>query len=244
MMKIIAFNGSPRGPRSNTHAIVAPFLEGAQAAGAETENVFLVDHDIRHCRGCYVCWIKTPGRCIIEDDMAGLLGKMAAADVIVFATPLYVDNVSGIMKQFLDRLIPAADPHFYKDENGECRHIPREGMLASKRFVIVSNCGFAEVSHFQVLRLYFRRMARNINSRVVGEIYRTEGELFPLKMPGLSPILDAYRDRVRTAGRELVETGAISETTSARLEEPLIPEALYISGANRWWDKNLAECGA
>jgi len=242
-MKIIVFNGSPRGPRSNTHAIVTPFLEGALEAGAETENVFLVEKNIRHCRGCYVCWIKTPGRCIIEDDMAGLIEKMAQADIIVFATPLYVDNVSGIMKQFLDRLIPAADPHFLKDEDGECKHLSREGMLADKGIMVISNCGFPETSHFQVLRLYFRRVARNICGRIVGEIYRTEGELFPLKMPGLSSILDAYREQVRLAGRELVETGAISEKTSNQLEQPLIPEEFYIQGANRWRAKNIADCG-
>jgi putative NADPH-quinone reductase len=242
-MKIIVFNGSPRGSRSNTHAIVTPFLEGAREAGAETENIFLVEKNIHHCRGCYVCWIKTPGRCVIDDDMAGLLAKMAWADVIVFATPLYVDHVSGIMKQFIDRLIPPADPHFLRDENGECRHLPPEGVLATKGIVVISNCGFSETSHFQVLRLYFRRMARNMSSRVVGEVYRTEGELFPLEALGLSAILDAYREQVRQAGRELAETGAVSEATSTRLEQPLIPEALYIDGANRWWDKNLADCG-
>jgi putative NADPH-quinone reductase len=238
-MKIVVFNGSPRGARSNTHVIVTPFLEGAREAGAETENIFLVEKNIHHCRGCYVCWIKTPGRCVIDDDMAGLLAKMAWADVIVFATPLYVDNVSGIMKQFIDRLIPTADPHFLRDENGECKHLPHEGLLEAKDFVVISNCGFPESSHFQVLRLYFRRMVRNICGRLAGEIYRTEGELFPLKAPGLSTILDAYREQVRQAGRELVETGVISEATSTRLEQPLIPETLYIDGANRWWDKNI-----
>lgn len=241
-MRIIVLNGSPRGARSNTHTIVKPFLEGAQEAGAETENVFLVEKNIRHCRGCYVCWVKTPGRCIIEDDVADLIASMASADVIVLATPLYVDNVSGIMKQFLDRLIPSADPHFYKDENGESKHVLRDGMIGNKKFVVISNCGFPEVSQFQVLRLYFRRVMRNMGGELAGEIYRTQGELFPLRMPGISSILDGYLEQVHQAGRELVETGAISEATSAQLEQPLIPEAFYSDGANRWWDKNIANC--
>ena len=51
-MKLTVFNGSPRGRNSNTHRIVEPLLEGAREAGAETEEVFLVERDIEHCRGC------------------------------------------------------------------------------------------------------------------------------------------------------------------------------------------------
>jgi multimeric flavodoxin WrbA len=51
-MKVTVFNGSPRGRDSNTHRIVEPLLEGAREAGAEAEEVFLVERDIKHCRGC------------------------------------------------------------------------------------------------------------------------------------------------------------------------------------------------
>ena len=55
--------------------------------------------------------------------MAELRSKYVAADIVVFATPLYVDNVTGMMKNFMDRLVTLADPYFEKDENGQYRHV-------------------------------------------------------------------------------------------------------------------------
>ncbi|MBA4380669.1 MAG: flavodoxin family protein, partial [Anaerolinea sp.] len=67
-MKIVAFNGSPRGRKSNTDRILLPFLEGAREAGAETEVIYLQGKKINHCLGCYTCWTKTPGVCVHKKD--------------------------------------------------------------------------------------------------------------------------------------------------------------------------------
>ena len=236
-MRITIFNGSPRGARGNTHFMAKEFMQGAEEAGAEVENVFLVEKAIKPCRGCFVCWRETPGKCIIDDDMAPLLEKVMASDVVVFATPLYVDNVSGIMKVFMDRLIPLVDPHFEIDKGGECRHAVRGENLKRKKFVVISNSGFPEQSQFQVLRLLFRRVARNASCELAGEIYRGGGELFSVKSQWIAHLLAGYKALLRNAGRELVETGRISDATTARLEEPLVSDEQYIRGANRWWDK-------
>jgi multimeric flavodoxin WrbA len=50
--RLLVFNGSPRGVEGNTHAMVAPFLEGALAEDAATEYVVLAEHDIRPCTAC------------------------------------------------------------------------------------------------------------------------------------------------------------------------------------------------
>lgn len=236
-MKIIAFNGSPRGRRSATQAIVKEFLDGAAEAGAEVETVLLADRKIGHCRGCFTCWTKTPGVCVIKDDMAELLPKLKEPDIVVFATPLYVDNVSGLMKNFLDRTVPQVDPFFEKDPQGEWRHVKGEGR--DPKIVVISNCGFPEQTHFQTLKLFFRRLARNMHSEVVGEIYRGEGPLLGASSVMLKFLLRGYKKAVRRAGREIVESGRISEETAAELEKPLVPFDKYIEKANEHWASAL-----
>jgi multimeric flavodoxin WrbA len=229
-MKITIFNGSPRAESGNTNIMVQEFAAGAREAGAEVENTFLVNKEIKHCLGCFKCWTATPGKCVIKDDMEGILPKFALSDIIVFATPLYVDNVSGIMKNFMDRLIPLGDPHFEKDENGECRHL--KTIEKVPKFVVISNCGFPEQSHFQVLKLLFRRIARNFNSELIAEIYRGEGEILRNHPLVIKPFVWMYKRLLRKAGREVVKSMKLSPETMSELEKPIISEKLYIQGAN------------
>jgi len=238
-MKITVFNSSPRAGKSNTNVMVEAFLKGAREAGADTENIFLARQKIRPCLGCFNCWVKTPGQCIIQDDMAGLLKKLAETDTVVFATPLYVDNVSGIMKTFMDRFMPLADPHFEKDENGQYRHV--RALEKTPKIVVMSNCGFPEQDHFQVLRLLFRRIARNLHSEVIAEIYRGGGEILQVDHLLLKPLIWKYKKLLEKAGREVAENRRLSEKTRAELEKPIIPHDLYINGANKEWDRQLAD---
>jgi len=241
-MKITVFNGSPKAERGNTHVIVEAFLQGAREAGAEVENIFLARKDIKHCRGCYACWVKTPGKCIHKDDMEALLPKVTSSDIIVFATPVYVDNVTGTMKNFMDRLIPLGDPHFEKDEHGECCHVER--YKKTPKFVIISNCGFPEQSHFQVLHLLFKRVARNFHTEVIAEIYRGGGPMLTSSSPKLKPLIEKYKHVVKGAGKEAVGQLKLSEDTRAQLEQPLIPIDNYIDEyiklGNKMWDNLLS----
>jgi multimeric flavodoxin WrbA len=240
-MKITAYNGSPRRDYGNTHRMVAAFLDGAAAAGADVENVFLVERDIRTCTGCYTCWTRTPGRCIQDDDGNELLGKFTASDAVVFATPLYVDNVSGLMKLFIDRLLAVGEPHMEIGPGGECRH-PKIRDKPGK-IVAIANSGYPEQEQFQVLRLLFRRMARNLHVDLAGEIYRGGGAWLTAGSAEMQPHIEAYLDRVRAAGEELVQQGGLTERTIAGLEAPYClmqaDSEQYIEAVNRMWDARL-----
>jgi len=237
-MKITIFNGSPKAENGNTHLMVEAFSKGATQAGADVENIFLAKKKISPCRGCLACWFKTPGVCVIKDDMAELIEKLLSPDIVVFATPVYVDNVTGIMKNFMDRIIPAADPHFEKDTGGECVHMTRTDKIPE--LVVISNCGFPERSHFQVLELLFKRIARNMRTQVIGEIYRSGGAIMKDAPLILKPLVHKYKKLLEAAGREIVENRRLSEETMADLQKPFVPEQLYIAQANQQIDKILA----
>ncbi|HDS62662.1 MAG TPA: flavodoxin family protein [Methanofollis liminatans] len=238
-MKVVAFNGSPKGAESNTHVIVDAFLEGAAAAGADVENVFLAEKKIAHCLGCFGCWSSPTGECVQKDDMEELIEKYTAADIVVFATPLHNDNVSSRLKMFIDRLLPLGNPYFAVDREGETIHPSRGGKIP--KFVMISNCGFPEQSHFQVLHLLTERMARNYKTEFIAEIYRGGGAW--LTEPSLDEAVARYRDLVRKAGEEVVMQGRLSGETKAHLEQPLIPSPDYIeiyrAAVNRYWDEVL-----
>ena len=224
-MKITVFNGSAQAERGNTHIMVETFLQGAQKAGAEVENILLANQDIHPCKACKACWLKTPGQCFQRDDMDELLPKFTSSEIVGFATPVYVDNVTGIMKNFMDRLIPTGDPHWEKDEHGECRHVKRH--KNPKSFIAIANCGFPEQSHFQVLHVLFRRMARNIGCDLAAEIYRGGGGLLSSSEPEVRPFIENYKELLRKAGTEVVEGLRLEEDTIGQLEKPLLPIENY-----------------
>lgn len=99
-MKIVIINGSPR--KNGTTASILRRMEKRLAEnGADTEFFNIGDMDISPCKGCCSCY-KT-GRCFIEDDGEMLSDKIAAADGIIIGSPTYASNVSGQLKQFIDR---------------------------------------------------------------------------------------------------------------------------------------------
>ena len=237
-MKITIFNGSPRAEKGNTHFMVKAFIEGAEKAGAVTNNIFLSKKKINPCMGCFTCWLKTPGICVFKDDMPALLSEVLTSDIIVFAFPLYVDNVSGQMKIFMDRLMTLADPRITKDENGESRHQKRYDQ-PSPGVVVISNCGFPEYSHFQVVSLLFKRFARNLHSKVLGEIYRTEGELLCHKRLLLKPVQFKYKKLLIKCGEEIVKNLKLSEKTKKTLQKELVPKDFYVKEANKYIQKKI-----
>ncbi|MFA5332141.1 MAG: flavodoxin family protein [Methanoregula sp.] len=109
-MKILAIHGSPRTIRSSTRKLAGFVLAGAAECGADTELIDLCDSRVVPCTACDACEIN--GVCVNDDDVPGLLTRMEEADGIVFGSPVYIDNVSGQMKVFFDRLADAI--HYQK----------------------------------------------------------------------------------------------------------------------------------
>jgi len=106
-MKIIAINGSPR-KKWNTATLLGRALEGASSKGAETELLHLYDLNFKGCISCFACKLKggkSYGRCAVKDELTPLLEKLAAVDGIILGSPIYLGNVTGEMRSFLERLI-------------------------------------------------------------------------------------------------------------------------------------------
>ena len=70
-------------------------------SNVESEVIMLREKNIGHCGGCLFCHDKKG--CAIKDDMDLIYKKLIEADLIILATPNYFDNVSGLLKDFMDR---------------------------------------------------------------------------------------------------------------------------------------------
>jgi multimeric flavodoxin WrbA len=102
MKKVIAFVGSAH--KRNTYKAAVQFMNNLQALGeVEYEIVTLSDYKLGACRGCRACFDKGEKYCPLRDDRDVLMEKIAASDGVVFATPNYCYQLSGIMKTFIDR---------------------------------------------------------------------------------------------------------------------------------------------
>ena len=238
-MHITAFNGAMRGVRSITHLMLEQLLAGASEAGATVEQISLVRHKIGRCRACLHCWVKSPGKCCQKDDMPALLEKYMQSDVVVMASPVYVDNVTGLMKDFMDRLIPITDPHFEFDETGECRHVKRYDDYPA--MVMLSNAGYVQQSAFQVISLLSKRIARNMNGRLIAEIYCGGGGILGLDNPMLTQLIADYKELLHRAGIELVQQQKLSPETDEGLRKQLVPTDVYIEQVNALWDRLIAK---
>jgi len=103
--RMVGIVGSNR-PHGNTEAAVRAALSGAAEGGLEIELIKLKDYRVEHCRGCYEAHQKPSGRCVIDDDMALLCGKLAQADALVIGSPVYFGGITGLLRVFMDRSGP------------------------------------------------------------------------------------------------------------------------------------------
>ena len=112
-MKILTIMGSPR--KGNTYRAVRRIEENMKAMGdVEFEYLWLKDAGLAECKGCTVCFLKGEQRCPNKDGREEIERRMLEADGVIFASPNYASNVSGLMKTFIDRFAYAGHrPRFY-----------------------------------------------------------------------------------------------------------------------------------
>jgi len=102
-MEVLAIIGSPRKGHSYR---VAQQIERrlAQNGAVQFEYVFLSQVNLQACRGCYLCQSRGEQHCPLKDGRADLVQKMQQADGVIFVSPVYTSNVTGLMKNFMDRI--------------------------------------------------------------------------------------------------------------------------------------------
>ena len=102
---VIAINGSPR-KNWNTHTLLTNALEGAKSKEHETELINLYDLNYKGCIACLTCKKKgSIAKCAMKDDLQSVLEKIEQCDALILGSPIYLGEVTGAMRSFMERLI-------------------------------------------------------------------------------------------------------------------------------------------
>lgn len=104
-------------------------------SGFDIEEKQLARGDIHYCTGCFGCWIKTPGECVMKDDIAVINRAMMNSDVVVYLVPVIFGQFSANIKYALDRWLPNMLPFFETRKDGSTMH-PRRYESYPKQFMI------------------------------------------------------------------------------------------------------------
>ena len=224
-MKVLVLNGSPK-KKSDTFRMTEAFLRGLNKNQEhEVQIVNVIDKKIAPCRGCFGCWQKLDGHCVIEDDQNALLDEYRSADIIIWNFPLYCYGMPSHLKAFLDRTIPLVKMDMRQEENGRVRH---EALVDFSRIhtVVLCGCGFPDwEGNFDGLKMQCRQCFGNLEMVCVPETPM-------LNVPEAAPLADPLLASFEKAGEEYAASLKLSAETIARLETPMIPKEMYINIVN------------
>ncbi|MDM8565141.1 flavodoxin family protein [Candidatus Halobeggiatoa sp. HSG11] len=211
-------------------------MKGAKSAGATTVYYKLSRLNIHRCDGCYTCWTKTPGKCIHKDDMTELRDKYREADLVIFVSPLYIFNVTGVLKTFMDRLLPILKPYMLLDEKGYIKHPDRFPEKGEQGFIVFSASGFPDVEHnFDGLQAMFRLWdSHNENTHLMGEFYMPAAEMITQSVYENRRKMIA--DACFNAGSDVVTKGKIAKEYMQIVSFPGVTRTKFQKQADYFWE--------
>ncbi|MDR3601621.1 MAG: flavodoxin family protein [Desulfosporosinus sp.] len=93
--------------------------------GFGTEIMEVGAENLTFCKGCFGCWIKKPGECVINDMMTQINQSFMNCDVVIYLSPIIFGQFSANIKNTVDRSLPNMLPFFVKRPDGSTTHPPR-----------------------------------------------------------------------------------------------------------------------
>lgn len=159
-MNILIMNGSKGG--SVIDSRVSEIKSIVSDMGHGVKELVLRDMNYSPCRGCFNCWVKTPGLCIFKDDGDILCREALSADVVLLASPVIMGYPSALTKNALDRIIPLIHPYL-EDVGGEVHHMKRYKKYPALALLLESGEDTDE-EDIEIIKEIFERAALNLRS--------------------------------------------------------------------------------
>jgi multimeric flavodoxin WrbA len=229
MTTIVAINGSHRGEKGYTHFLLNKLRIGAEKQGAAYEEILLANRTIHHCLGCRTCSKQNHYlKCVYDqkDDVSAIFDTMRKADILIYATPIYIFAMTGLMKTFLDRITSTADSSLLTVSQSGLffHHIDKK--LSSKPFVVLTTQDNFEHETSKNVVSYFQTFSRFFDASQIGTIRCKSGGLVghgnDKTKESEYPEIKAVYSSIEHAGVELARDGRISAKTQKGCNQNII----------------------
>jgi len=161
-MKITTLLGSPR-KKGNTATIVGWLEEELTKTGWDAERIFLHSKEIKGCLACEKCK-DHPDRiaCVQKDDAIGIMEKMIASDLILYACPIYFWGFTAQLKALVDRSYSLVANYLRPGHTS---------LLKDKRIALLVTGGDAFENNAEGLFTAFDRIVQFLMAQKAGELY-------------------------------------------------------------------------
>ena len=161
-MKYLVLNGNPFRAGSEMDQYIDRLSTEIKSAGHAVQALVLRDMKIQPCTGCFNCWVKNPGNCVIQDDAIEVARQYIASDHVILASPLIMGFLSSLMKNTMDRNIPLVHPHL-EEVDGEVHHKKRYDKYPVISFLLEEE-SFTDAEDIAIATGIFQREAINVRS--------------------------------------------------------------------------------
>ena len=233
-MKVLALNGSHRGDRGAIGKILQSMGAGVEKAGGVWNVVHLSQLSIEMCRACNHCQRTKTYKCIFDgkDDAEEVFNKMKDADILIYASPVYVFGVSSLLKRLLERFHSRAPVgKILLTKSGLFFH-DTDRSIVGKPFVSIVVCDNIENLTVRNTSEYFRIFGRFVDAQHLAHLERRSAAAW---MAALEATEHTQKESAKNvliayahAGEELVLKGRISEETKKMTQQPFIKIPLLV----------------
>jgi multimeric flavodoxin WrbA len=123
-VKITILNGNPDNNNVRFDGYLKEISDLLESSKHTVTTFKLRDMDIRYCIGCWGCWLKTPGECIVADGSRDICRECINSDLVLFASPVIMGFTSALLKKAHEKLLPIIHPYLELVQ-GEVHHLAR-----------------------------------------------------------------------------------------------------------------------
>ena len=179
-MKLLAINGSHKPAGGICQLIIDHLFKGANEDGAACGTIRLSKYNINRCIACEYCQNQNEYTCVFDekDDFLKIIETIKQSDLLIFATPVYLFQISSLMKTFLERYHSRGKSRILSVTKSHLLFHDAESQLCNKPFVSIIASDNIESRTTKNAAAYFDAFSRFMDAPHAGNIIRNGCVIF------------------------------------------------------------------